>query len=217
MDELAVDLAQWQAGTFALMFLLAIGAAGLRMSGYVNRRAGLSLVALSLAGMYTTVAWWLWPLSPTEIIVLAAVLFIAVLASLLIARRQRHGYGSDSATGRKVVRIVDLLDSDGVLRDVERSRYVVVGPALLQYEHGSPFVHCDFDGESFPPIWVYPDSRLGSIQVENCMFTKCSFRGVAWAMREDERQELYDGLFLAQVVDEELTRQRAAPPPTTEP
>ncbi|HEX4956513.1 MAG TPA: hypothetical protein VF017_24255 [Thermoanaerobaculia bacterium] len=96
--------------------------------------------------------------------------------------------------GLRPIRLVDLLDKDGVLRDLEARDCVLLGPAIVLHSNPLPqadFFDCTFDGYDIPPIWSWRgELPIGAIRMERCSFYRCRFMSVAWAMPDEVAEEV---------------------------
>jgi hypothetical protein len=95
-----------------------------------------------------------------------------------------------------VVRISELVSSDGVLSGCVFNRCRIDGPAVLVLRGGS-MVDCDLGGPTSDAVlWEVPRYRprvVGVILAEDCTFEKCAFSNVGiagppdliWQLRND--------------------------------
>lgn len=94
LEELG--LTPGQVSLFLVNFLLGVAALGLKMSGYLNKIAGLTIFWLSVAGMVAVLLWWRWPLSGLEVGVgLGIAAAAAILTEVIRWKRQPRWQGAE--------------------------------------------------------------------------------------------------------------------------
>lgn len=107
---------------------------------------------------------------------------------------------SDTTFADSVVRISDLVSSDGMLSGCVFTRCRIDGPAVLVLRRGA-LVDCTLCGPSSDAVlWEIPRYRpqvVGAILVADCTFDNCTFFNVGfagspdliWQLRNDAPRE----------------------------
>lgn len=183
---------QWQVAVFVVTLLLGVASVGLRMSGYINRAAGLTLFGVAVAGMAAVVAWWRWPLSIVEVVGAALILVIGVVIWLFVRHRAASfsevGLELDVSTYRHADILIAQLGgvSGGQLERKSFEHCRIIGPAVLSLHH-CRVIDCEVAHDPEDMVWTIPsDEPSGCVFMVDCRFYGCYFEFVGLAVPSDE-------------------------------
>lgn len=101
-----------------------------------------------------------------------------------IVRPETSSPSSENHLRDRVVRLVDLAVLDDVIRGLEFTNRLVVGPAVIVPLGATSFVNSGFDGDQGSLLWELSPQRqsiLGAIGIEDCNFTGCRFTRIGLA------------------------------------